>query len=461
MSELINRGRPRVLLVPDSSYWILGTIAKAISTSNRGIETTIVSGPILDRFASKDDRFFDRFDLVHFICPYASQRWLPMLRDNLPVVTSHHHVTDWARISHNIDGDAIVTGSMQWADDIVARGADAARVVSVPYGVDTQLFRPPKNNESAQRKQQIGLDGAAPVVGFFAKRGSNDDDRKGIDVFTEGVKHLKALVPDVAVLIVGPGWRQLVQELRAAEIRCKWFPFIENMRDLAPLYHALDFYWVTARVEGGPVPLLEAMSSGVCCLSTRVGLARELVNDGENAVFLPMNDPEAFAATTARLWDDSESRRQLGAQGRACVVREMDSAKTLARMSSVYDTAAGTFFKRTGRSVASFSTPGERQAPTNAKAVRSDALNASERKRVRMLEALEWSENLVLYQRQHAAAFRLITKTWLQNPMSIEPPRTILRRFLPAPLVRAVVKARHSLMRGSPSSVDSSGAGGR
>ena len=60
------------------------------------------------------------------------------------------------------------------------------------------------------------------------------------------------------------------------------------------MYQALDFYWVTARVEGGPVTLLEAMSAEVCCLTTAVGLAREIVNDGENAVLLPFNDPESF-----------------------------------------------------------------------------------------------------------------------------------------------------------------------
>jgi len=104
--------RLRVLLVPDSIYWVLGTIAKAIARYNPWIEPTIVSGPILDHLVGNDPGFFHRFDLVHFICPYVSRDWLPSLKDRVPVVTSHHHVTDWSAIAHSMEGDAIVVASL-------------------------------------------------------------------------------------------------------------------------------------------------------------------------------------------------------------------------------------------------------------------------------------------------------------------------------------------------------------
>jgi hypothetical protein len=66
------------------------------------------------------------FDLVHFTCPYASKLWLPRFRDPVPCVTSHHHVTDWELIKHNLDGDAIVVGSSEWAEDLRVCAADPA-----------------------------------------------------------------------------------------------------------------------------------------------------------------------------------------------------------------------------------------------------------------------------------------------------------------------------------------------
>src|SRR4051812_8689696 len=104
--------RLRVLLVPDSIHWITGTIAKSIVQHNSWIDGTIMSGAVLDVIAREDADVFSLFDLVHFVCPYASKRWLPILRDKLPCVTSHHHVSDtWGLLRHNLDGDSIIVGS--------------------------------------------------------------------------------------------------------------------------------------------------------------------------------------------------------------------------------------------------------------------------------------------------------------------------------------------------------------
>lgn len=438
--------RLSVLLVPDWSYWILGTIARGIARANPWMDATIVSGPILDELLEDDPAFFSRFDLVHFICPYASKRWLEPLSERLPVVTSHHHVTEWNAVSHNLDGDAIIAGSEQWVDDIVQRGADRQRVVSVPYGVDSNLFVPPAPAERTSMRSSLGL-GSGPVIGFFAKRGSNDDDRKGIDVFSRAVKALHELQNDAAVLIVGPGWGEMVEEFRDAGITCVWIPFLENLSDVARLYHALDFYWVTARVEGGPVPLLEAMSCGVCALTTRVGLARELVVDRVNAVFIEMNSPEAFAGETVRLWRDTAGMAAMAAAARSSIVSNMHVDNTLKGVRTAYNLAFERFAQRTGGTLRRIE-PVPDESIADSDLDDNDALHAlsrSEKKRVRALEALSWSEHLLIYQGQRRAAFRLILTAWLLQPLSAEPARTLLRRFLPVPVVRRLIALKHEL----------------
>ena len=84
-------------------------------------------------------------------------------------------------------------------------------------------------------------------------------------------------------MIVGPGWQELTSGLNSADVNCVWIPFVAELKGLSELYQAVDFYWVTARVEGGSVTPLEAVRTEVCCLTTAVGIAREIVSDGENA----------------------------------------------------------------------------------------------------------------------------------------------------------------------------------
>lgn len=432
----------RVLLVPDSIYWVTGTIAKSIATANPWIESTVVSGPLLGEIFAGAADIAKRFDLVHFICPYSSREWLPKLRGRVPVVTSHHHVTSWELISHNLDGDAIVAGSAEWVSDLERRGADMTRVFRVPYGVDVNLFVPATRGQKDSARAKVRLVGAEPVVGFFAKRASNDDDRKGTDIFVYGVMRLHRRLPKAGVLIVGPGWQELVAKFREAGIPCAWIPFVVDSREIAPLYHALDFYWVTARVEGGPVPLLEAMSSEVCCLSTEVGLAKEVVEHGVNGLLLPMNDPEAFAARTAALWANEPTRTAMQRSARETMLADMRAHDMAQLVRPVYARAAQVFSKR-NPSVSVAAIPAASGASSRAAdEIPLSGLSFEEQRKAKMLEALAWSENLVLYQDQRGAALKLIMKAWRENPTSFEPPRVMLRRFLPERVTRGIVNLK-------------------
>ena len=445
----MSKPRLRVLLVPDSIHWVTGTIAKSIARFNPWIEATIASGPVIDKIFAEQPELMRKFDLVHFTCPYASKQWLPRFRDIVPCVTSHHHVTDWEAIKHNLDGDAIIVGAPEWAEDLRARGADPAKVFCVPYGVDADQFRPATDDGRATVRRKLGIPADAMLIGFFGKNSSNDDDRKGIDVFTEALLGLKQRMPELAVLIIGPGWNQLVNSLNSAGVRCIYFPFIRDLEGLAEMYRALDFYWVTARVEGGPVTLLEAMSTEVCCLTTAVGIAREIIRDGENAVLLPFNDPQAFVERTTLLACDETERRRLGHNARQTILAEMHVGVTATCVRDVYAKAFENFATR--RSVAlplnvheiATSVGDDLPAQPNYDEVPLAGFPSAIHRRVRMLESLAWSEDLILYHRQGAVAMKMIMKEWARNPLSLLPARVMLRRFLPVSLVARVVKLKN------------------
>ncbi len=428
--------RLRVLLVPDSIHWITGTIAQSIVTHNPWLDGTIISGAVLDIVARDRPDFFDAFDIVHFVCPYASKQWLPILREQLPVVTSHHHVSDdWKTQRHNLDGDAIVVGSSQWADDVVQRGAAADRVVRIPYGVDASRFLPATPQLSAASRASLGISADAVVVGFFAKLSSNELDRKGTDIFASAAQELASRLPRLVVLIIGPGWDSLVAQLLATGVNVVWIPFVREADRMPSMYQALDFYWVTARVEGGPVTLLEAMSAGLCCITTPVGLARDIVQDGVNGAIVPFDDAPAFVERTLSLLSTSDLRAQIGARARETILETMDVPITAQGVKRAYDVAIAHFEARA-------------KAPTSARAQNSAQRDSALSDRVALLEPLIWAEALML-QGQRALALRIILETWAKHPLSTLPPRFLFRNVLPTQLVRAIVRARVSAA-GSP-----------
>jgi glycosyltransferase involved in cell wall biosynthesis len=440
--------RLRVLLVPDSVHWVTGTIAKNIARFNPWIEATIASGPVIDTIFAERPELMKNFDLVHFTCPYASKEWMSRFRNAVPCVTSHHHVTDWELIKHNAEGDSIIVGSPEWSEDLRARGIDISRVFCVPYGVDANLFQPPTIELRKSIRRKLELDSSATVIGFFGKNSSNDDDRKGIDVFTKALISLKQRIPQLAVLIIGPGWQQLTSELISAGVKCVWIPFVEELKGLAEMYQALDFYWVTARVEGGPVTLLEAMSTEVCCLTTAVGLAREVVTAGENALLLPFNDPEEFAQRTASLVADEVERQRLGINARKTILEKMHVGVTATGVVNAYAKALENFAARQ-ESVVTFDVHEMAKAggdSLSANATGDIPLNGfpvAIHRRVRMLESLAFAEHLILYHRQRSLASRMILREWFANPFSPWPLRVLLRRLLPVSMVAQVVKLKN------------------
>jgi hypothetical protein len=172
----------------------------------------------------------------------------------------------------------------------------------------------------------------------------------------------------------------------------------------------------------------------------------EVVKDGVNALLLPMNDAEVFAVRTEGLWRDEQRRLAMRRAARQTMIEEMRSDEMAKLVRPVYERAREVFLKRnSGVSVASLphSTDEPRKPGDD---VHLSALNQKERRKVRMREALAWGENLVLYQDQRGAALRLIMKAWRDNPTSLEPPRVMLRRFLPQRVTRGIVSLKRRVM---------------
>ncbi len=293
----------RVLLVPDVPYWICGTIARAIATHTPGIDATICSGPIL-RALPKLEAYAGHFDVVHFLTPQDANKTIDTFCGRIATVATIHHVQDESTTGSVDRADAVMTASRQWYSRLCALGVAEAKLAIVPYGIDTGIFRPPTVEEKPQIRAGLGLDPERFTIGFVGKRSSDAGGRKGTDTFVKGIQVLLGQGHVPQVLIIGPGWAEFVASLSASGVQCLWQPFVAGEAEFAALYHAMDIYWCTSTIEGGPVPVLEAMASGVCCLATEVGMVPEVIRNGENGFLLPFHDAPAFAERMAALMVD-------------------------------------------------------------------------------------------------------------------------------------------------------------
>lgn len=115
---------------------------------------------------------------------------------------------------------------------------------------------------------------------------------------------------------------------------------------LPALYAAADLLVWPAVNEAYGMALLEAQAAGLPVVAGRIGGVPDVVADGGTGLLVPPGEDfaAAFAAAVARLLDDAEARRALGAAARRRVAAQHDFPAAVGRLAALLDRiAAGAF----------------------------------------------------------------------------------------------------------------------
>ncbi len=333
----------RVLIIVDSLHWVIGNFAHQITKNNPELEAITCSQLALRKTIKRFGPFPTCFDVVHFL----RTKTIPEFWGNFPIVTTLHHLEPATDLTPFYQSDAVMTVSSQWQQHLTQIGIPENHQGLVPFGVDTKTFHPPKNETRLKIRQTLRLPKDAFVLGFSSRRISNMNDRKGVICFLQALKSLHQQLPNLATLIVGPGWQELSKKIRQQGIPCTQAPYEVTHEQVAKFYSAMDMFWVTSRVEGGPVPLLEAMASSIPCISTPVGAALDLIHDSKNGFIVAFDSPELFVNRSLQLAQDEALRSAIGNEARKTIVQKRQWSHVGRELQELYRLAINNFHSRT------------------------------------------------------------------------------------------------------------------
>ncbi len=91
--------------------------------------------------------------------------------------------------------------------------------------------------------------------------------------------------------------------------------FADWQDDVAPFLAAADIFAIASDNEGLPGVLIEAMASGLPCVTTRAGSAGDLVEDAGAGYAVDIGDVDALAEALLTLADDPQLRIDAGRRG--------------------------------------------------------------------------------------------------------------------------------------------------
>lgn len=268
-------------------------------------------------------------------------------RDRVPLLHTHLIQADWAGFlanrlagrparhlstKHNLHYFRDLPRACVAVDRLVNRGIDrhlavsqavadfyrrtqrlpAAKLHVLPNGIDAGRFAEPRRDRRAVR-QELGL----PPAAFVLVTVANVTRQKGHVHLLAAVRRLLPQRPDLHWLVVGGGKlrAELERQVRQAGLE-RNAHLLGPRLDVPDLLHAADLFVLPSLWEGFGISALEAAAAGMPIVASGVDGLAELFRDGENALLVTPGDPAALAEAIARMADQPELRRRLGAAAR-------------------------------------------------------------------------------------------------------------------------------------------------
>jgi glycosyltransferase involved in cell wall biosynthesis len=204
---------------------------------------------------------------------------------------------------------------------------------SVPTGIDSKRFTPGDRDEA---RAQLGLPRDKALVGIVATLRS----WKGHRLLIEAIAGLGA---GVELVMVGEGPMRDVLEADVEKLGLRSRArFAGNQRDVLPWLRALDVFALPSYAnEGVPQALVQAMLTGLPCVTTHVGSIAELATHERTALVVPPKDALALRAAIQRLLDDRALGKRLGEAARAHCAAGYSYESMLDRMEAIYRQVSG------------------------------------------------------------------------------------------------------------------------
>jgi len=241
-----------------------------------------------------------------------------------------------ARVAASMSGraDLIIANSNAGRTHHIAQGYPAARVITIPNGIDTDRFQPSPEARVAGRQRWELADNQL-AIGVIARL----DPMKGHQVLLRALVSVARQVPAVRVVCIGGGAPGYAQHL-AAEARrlnldrvVRWTGELGQLHTLVPAFDLVCSPSVFG--EGFSNAIAEAMACECPCVATDVGDSAAIV--GDTGLVVPPDDLEGLADALVKMARLAVADRNArGRLARARVVNTFSLHAMILRTATTY-----------------------------------------------------------------------------------------------------------------------------
>ena len=162
---------------------------------------------------------------------------------------------------------------------------------------------------------------------------------KGQPILIDACRRLAAEGRSVRLVLVGTGPDEADLQTMVANAgltQSVIFTGALNENEVRRWYAQADTFALASFAEGIPVVLMEAMASGIPCVTTRITGIPELIRDGIDGLLVAPSDAGELASALASLMDDPDLRFDLARNGRARVAEKYNLTRNIDRLGEMF-----------------------------------------------------------------------------------------------------------------------------
>ncbi len=224
----------------------------------------------------------------------------------------------------------------------LAFARDLANKIHVPLQqivVQHNSVRPAPQTDAADVQSLRTRLGIADHERLVLTVGRLSREKAHIDLLA-AFKHLQDSNPDISpkLVIVGDG-----PERGGLEAAARTYGLTERVifagqvsGEINRFYAAADVFALSSHSEGSPNVVLEAMAANIPIVATAVGGVPEILEDNDNALLVPVNDPAAMAAALARILNDQALAERLTKNSAALVATRFTPEQYARSLTGIY-----------------------------------------------------------------------------------------------------------------------------
>jgi len=185
---------------------------------------------------------------------------------------------------------------------LINSGVSKDKIKIVPaFYIDFDIFKP----QEKPCTRTSSVQGKKYDIVFSGRLVEN----KGISLLLGAIKNVKVQMSNIKLIIIGDGpLRNKIQKFikkNKLQNNIEFSGWLPKNEDVAKIYNQSKIMVMPSFNEGGPRVTLEAMACKVPVLTSRVGIMLDIIQDGENGMFIDWEVKDIASKITLLLKDEN------------------------------------------------------------------------------------------------------------------------------------------------------------